>query len=183
MAADSYPFSRHKIRWSPSFRCRPAAAFITGAFLLIALVAVAQKKQILWSDKEKPIADQFEGLRNLDDATRVRVTRDLALRIRQLPPTPNKLGLAGGLTHMATEGDFGAETLQEVTTTLAVALRERPPARKEGGPNHHYIELAQLVRYEHMKAESSDPQYEEAMAKLGALDEVRKNADFTLSDT
>ena len=165
------------------FRFFPAAVFLTGTFLLIALAAPAQKKEIIWNDKEKPIADQFQGLRNLDDATRIKVTKDLALRIRQLPPTPNKLGLAGGLTHMATEGDFGPDTLQEVTTTLALALREQPPVRKDTGPNHHYLELAQLVRYEHMKAESSDPQYEEAMAKLAATDEARKNADFTLSDT
>lgn len=165
------------------FRFFPAAVFLTGTLLLISPAAPAQKKEIIWNDKEKPIADQFQGLRNLDDATRIKVTKDLALRIRQLPPTPNKLGLAGGLTHMATEGDFGPDTLQEVTTTLALALREQPPVRKDTGPNHHYLELAQLVRYEHMKAESSDPQYEEAMAKLAATDEARKNADFTLSDT
>ena len=163
-------------------RILPAAAFL-GAVLLITLSATAQKKEIIWSPQEKPIAEQFEGLRKLDDVTRVRVTKDLALRIRQLPPTPHKLGLAGGLTHMATEGDFGRETLQEVTTTLALALREQPPAKAQSGPNHHYIELAQLVRYEHMKAESSDPQYEDAMAKLAAIDEERKNADFTLTDT
>jgi peroxiredoxin len=154
------------------------------AVLLFTTLTSAQtQKRIVWSDREKPIVDQVEGLRNLDDASRARMTKDLALRIRQLPATPNKLGLAGGLSHLATEGDCGAETLQEVTTTLALALREQPPARKDTGPNRHYMELAQLVRYGHMKAESSDPQYEEAMAKLAAIDETRKNADFTLTDT
>ncbi|HEX3820455.1 MAG TPA: TlpA disulfide reductase family protein [Candidatus Sulfotelmatobacter sp.] len=183
MATNFYsPPPRKTIVWSSQSPRFLTAAFTAGALFLVTLVAAAQKKEIIWSDKEKPIADQFETLRSLDDASRVRVTKDLALRIRQLPPTPNKLGLAGGLTHMATEGDFGRETLQEVTTTLALALREMPPARRDSGPSRHYIELAQLVRYEHMKAESNDPQYEEAMAKLAAIDEDRKNADFTLSD-
>jgi peroxiredoxin len=182
MAFDFHLFQVQKILRSSLARHLPAA-IVTGAFLLITLIAPAQTKEIIWSAQEKPIADQFEGLRKLDDATRIRVTRDLALRIRQLPPTPHKLGLAGGLTHMATEGDFGRDTLQEVTTTLALALREQPPARRQGGPNHHYTELAQLVRYEHMKAESSDPQYEDAVARLAAIDEDRKNADFKRIDT
>ena len=176
-----FPHKAKFLLYPPSLRRLLSATLIVPVFLFTAL-ASAQKK-IIWSDKEKPIVDQLETLRNLDDASRVRVTKDLALRIRQLPATPNKLGLAGGLTHLATEGDCGRDTLQEVTTTLALALREQPPARKDTGPNRHYIELAQLVRYEHMKAESSDPQFEDAMTRLALIDDARKNADFTLNDT
>jgi peroxiredoxin len=158
------------------------ATILVAGILALTASASAQNK-IVWSEQEKPIVEQMNGLRKLDDATRARVTKELALQIRKLPAVPHKLGLAGGLAGLSTEGDFGRDTLQEVTTTLAMALKEQPaPRNKEGGPNHHYMELASLVRYEHMKAESSDPQFQEAMAKLAAADAARQNADFTLTD-
>lgn len=152
------------------------------SFLLIAASLPAQEKTV-WSDQEKPIVDQIRGLRKLDDETRARTTKDLALQIRSLPLVPNKLPLAEALSHLSTEGDFGRETLQEVTTTLAQALHEQPPARnKQGGPNYAFVELASLVRYEHMKAESNDPQFAEAMSGLESDDARRQSADFTLAD-
>jgi peroxiredoxin len=136
-----------------------------------------------WSDQEKPIVDQIRGLRKLDDAVRARTTKDLALEIRQLPAVPNKLRLAGALAGLSTEGDFGRDTLQEVTTTLATALREQPPAGKPGEPDSLYMELASLVRYEHMQATSDNPQFAAAMmAKLEGDDLKRQSADFTLTD-
>jgi len=86
------------------------------------------------------------------------------------------------LSNLSTEGDFGLDTLQEVTTTLAQALREQPPAGKPGQPDEFYVELASLVRYEHMEAESDNPQFKEAFARLEADDIKRQKADFTLSD-
>src|SRR5208282_4562718 len=73
-------------------------------------------------------------------------------------------------------------TLQEVTTTLALAMREQPPAGKPGMPNYLFMELASLVRYEHMQASSDNPQFAEAVAKLEAADDARQKADFTLTD-
>jgi peroxiredoxin len=95
---------------------------------------------------------------------------------------PNKLTLAVALANLSTEGDFGKDTLQEVTTTLADALREQPPAGKPGQPSDPFMELASLVRYEHMKAESDNPQFAEAMSQLKTQDEQRQRADFTLAD-
>jgi len=141
----------------------------------------AQEK-IVWSDQEKLIVEQIRGLRKLDDRVRARMTKELALQIRQLPVVPNKLRLAGALSNLSTEGDFGHEALQEVTTTLAQALREQPPAGKPGAPDDLYIELASLVRYEQMHAESDNPQLREAMTRLEADDAKREKADFTLSD-
>jgi peroxiredoxin len=89
--------------------------------------------------------------------------------------------LAGGLASRATEGDFGRDTLQEVTTTLARALRESATSGRPS-PESLYVELASLVRYEHMQASSDDPEYAAAMAKLEADDSARQKADFTLSD-
>ncbi len=150
--------------------------------LLFAPAVFAQEK-IVWSEQEKPIVDTVRTLRKLDDTVRAQTTKDLALQIRRLPPVPNKLRLAGALSSLATEGDFGRDTLQEVTTTLAAALREQPPARgKQGEPDDLYMELASLVRYEHMQAASDSPQFAESMARLEAADAKREKADFTLTD-
>lgn len=157
----------------------PFLAFVAAIALNTSLPA---QEKIVWSDQEKPIVEQIRGLRKLDDVVRARTTKELAAQIRQLPVVPNKLQLAGALANLSTEGDFGRDTLQEVTTTLGQALREQPPAGKPGAPDDLYVELASLVRYEHMQAESDSPQYREAMTRLEADDAKRQKADFTLAD-
>ncbi len=142
----------------------------------------AQKQDVVWSAQEKPIAEQIHGLRQLSDDVRAGVTKQLALQIRQLPATPNKLRLAVGLANLSTEGDFGHDTLQEVATTLADTLRQQPAPDDHGQPAAPYLELAQLVRYEHMQASLDVPQFKAAMAKLEADDQRRQEADFTLTD-
>jgi len=149
--------------------------------LLLSSFCYSQEK-IVWSTQEQSIVNQIRTLRKLDDMVRARTTKDLAVQIRQLPVVPNKLRLAGDLANLSTEGDFGRGTLQEVTTTLVSALREQPPAAKDGQPNDLYIELASLVRYEHMQAESDNPQFAQALARLAADDAKRQDADFTLLD-
>ena len=156
------------------FRSRRVAV-AAAAFILCAAAAIAQK--IVWSPREKPIADQIGGLRQLPDDVRARVTKELALQIRQLPKESKKIALAGMLANLSTEGDFGGDTLQEVATTLAEALRQRP-----GGPVAPYVELAQLARYEHAEVSLNDPQLAAAFAKLEADDQRRQQADFTLAD-
>ena len=148
--------------------------FVWGA-LLVAVVtcgaqfALAQKKEIVWSADEKPVADQIQGLRGLADDVRAGTTKDLALKIRKLPSTENKLRLAVDLAGLSTEGDFGHDTLQEVATTLAETLRNVPcrghrrrnrcageGARATRAPAYPYVELATLVRYEHVEARRSE---------------------------
>ena len=152
------------------------------AGIFICGLSVCAQEKVVWSHQEKPIVEQIRGLRKLDDSVRARTTKDLALQIRQLPVVPNKLRLAGALANLSTEGDFGRDTLQEVTTTLAQALHEQPPAGKPGEPDEQYVELASLVRYEHMSAESDNPQFKEARARLEVDDAKRQKADFTLTD-
>jgi peroxiredoxin len=142
----------------------------------------AQKNETVWSEQEQPILQQIKGLRKLPDDTRALTTKQLALQIRQLPVTPNKLALAVGLANLSTEGDFGRDTLQEVTTTLANALQEQPQPDEKGQPNSDYVELAQLARYEHMQVTLAAPQLKTATAKLEADDRNRQNANFTLTD-
>jgi len=162
-------------------RARDAAGLLFVILVLSSAVFLAQNKTV-WSDQEKPIVEQLRGLRKLDDAVRARTTKELAIEIRQLPVVPNKLRLAEALAGLATEGDFGRDTLQEVTTTVAKALEEQPRAGKPGEPDSLYVELASLVRYEHMQATSDNPQFAEAMTQLEAADAARQKADFTLAD-
>ncbi len=200
---------------SKKFVCatRFLAAFILIAVVsFAALTGSAQKKEIVWSAAEQPIHDQIHGLRALPDDVRATTTKELALKIGQLLPTENKLRLAVGLAGLSTEGDFGHDTLQAVATTLAETLRERPvpwtqakdsdaggasagkstagplivgssPARE---PAYPYMELATLVRYEHVDApaefKNDDGQYRAAMARLEADDRKREHPEFSLKD-
>jgi peroxiredoxin len=134
------------------------------------------------SPEEQSISQRIHGLRQLPDDVRARTTKDLALQIRKLPVTPNKLQLALGLANLSTEGDFGHDTLQEVATTLAEALRESPAPLQQGQPSMPYLELAQLVRYEHVHASLDSPQFAAAMSILEAADRIRQQADFSLAD-
>lgn len=147
-------------------RCVSSRLVLSSLLILCPALLSCQDKPN-WSDQEKPIVEQIRTLRKLDDNVRARTTKELALQIRQLPASPNKLKLAGALANLSTEGDFGRDTLQDVTTTLADALREQPPAVKLGEPNPLYVELASLVRYEHMQATSDNPQFAAAISKLG----------------
>jgi len=160
--------------------------------------ASAQKKEVVWSADEKPLADQIHGLRGLADDVRAGTTKDLALKIRKLPATENKLRLAVSLAPLSTEGDFGHNTLQEVATTLAETLRERPvplaePKNPDAAskataarePARPYIELATLVRYEHVEVSpdlNNDEQFRTAMTRLEADDRKREHPEFTLKD-
>ncbi len=168
----------------PAFRRLWASLFVL--FLLLASecppAARAADDKTVWSDQEKPIVDQLRGLRKLPDDVRVHTTQQLALQIRQLPAVPNKLKLAGHLAGLSTEGDFGHDTLQQVADTLSAALREQPQPAKEGQPDFLYVELASLVRYEHVQTLLESPQFAAAMAKLAADDAKREHADFTLTD-
>ena len=171
---------------------------LIAALTFVLQFAAAQKKEIVWSAEEKPLADQIHGLRALPDDVRAGTTKDLALKIRKLPPTENKLRLAVNLAGLSTEGDFGHNTLQEVATTLAATLRERPVHWQEsndsdaGGkaglrePAYPYLELATLVRYEHVEPtvdlNNDDGQFRAAMAQLEADDRKREHPDFTLKD-
>lgn len=146
------------------------------AFLIPVLSLVAQPPKIAWTDSEQPILASLRTLRNLPDSQRPAVTRELALRIRQLPSTPGKELLAIQLANLVTEGDPGHDTLEETATTLAAALREQPAKSEDP-----YLTLAQLVRYEHVDASVDDPRFRDAMATLEADDERRQHLDFTLT--
>jgi len=151
-------------------------------FLTALLVGASPPDKIAWTDQEKSIAQQLRGLRALADDVRARTTKQLAIDIRKLPRIENKPILASELANFATEGDFGQDTLQEVANTLAEALRAYPLPPNEDGPAMPYVQLAQLIRYEHVQAALDSAQFAAAMSKLEADDQRRQQADFTLAD-
>jgi len=177
------PMSSFRQLFAKRYSRRPNVVLLLLAVVLALSSAIsAQKQEIAWSPQEKPIAEQIHGLRKLPDDVRAHTTKDLALQIRQLPATPNKLRLATALANLSTEGDFGHDTLQEVATTLADALSQQPVPEEKGQPAAAYIELAQLVRYEQVQTTLDAPQFKQAKAKLEADDQARQKADFTLTD-
>jgi len=159
------------------------ACLLLAAYVLFLWTPIgAQQAKIVWSEQEQPIVDQLNGMRKLPNDTRARDTQALAVQIRRLPGVTNKVVLAFWLATLSTEGDFGHDTLQEVATTLAEALHQQPQPDQKGRPAEAYMELAQLVRYEHVETLLDDPQYTAAMAKLQAEDALRQDVNFTLSD-
>ena len=159
------------------FRVKRFPYLLFPLLLVMSAAVSAQQQEIVWTAREKPIIDQIHTLRSLPDDVRGNVQRDLALKIRALPDSPNELRLAMGLAGRATEGDFGLDSLQEVTTTLQKAIIKEKPS--EDDP---YLELASLVKYEHMNGVIDSPKFAAAMKRLEDDDQQRNEADFTLTD-
>ena len=58
-------------------------------------------------DSGKAIEDQIRSLRKLPDDERPKVTRRLAIELRNVPEKSYRVGLAEELANLATEGDAG----------------------------------------------------------------------------
>ncbi|MBI1756361.1 MAG: TlpA family protein disulfide reductase [Fimbriimonas ginsengisoli] len=150
---------------------------------LVGLIACAMAQAAgVQEDAAKNIEGDIRGLRKLPDAAVPAEIKRIARVIAALPSGQGKLDLAEFLANRSTEGDFGRETLQQVTDTLVLALREHPAPREKGEPASAYLELAELARYEGMKVWLKTPDYAAALAKVDATDAARRKADFTLTD-
>jgi peroxiredoxin len=145
-------------------------------------VGLAQKQAIVLTDQEKAIAERIKTLRQVPDEKRGGVTKELATLIHQLPAAQNKLMLAGSLANLSTEGDFGHDALQAVASTLADTLSEQAAVSGAGMPEAPYVELAQLIRYEHVQIAGTTPMLNAAMARLQAEEQHRQGVDFSLTD-
>jgi peroxiredoxin len=154
------------------------------ALLVLSARAGTQEQRPALTDQEKQIAATMGTLRKLPEGERAKKTKELALEIRDLRTSgsPHKVQLALGLAGLSTEGDPGHETLQEVATTLADALREQPQTGRNGKPAFAYMELANLAEYEHVSVDLDDPQYTDARALVEEEQSKRMEADFTLKD-
>src|SRR5579863_4300720 len=125
----------------------------------------------LYSQLTAPkIEGQIDKLRSLPDDKRPAETIRLALATQALPVGTAKVRVANELANLVTEGDQGADALQTVADTLAKSLAETPVPAKGDQPPMAYMELAQLVRYEHVNVTLNDPLYSKALEILAAND-------------
>jgi peroxiredoxin len=131
---------------------------------------------------EASIVDQLKHLRGVPADQRPAATMKIAMDIRTLPAGTQKVRLADGLSHLATEGDPGHATLQAVADTLAKSLAETPVPSKDNKPSMPYMDLANLVRYENVTTDLRDPQLSSADTMLAAEEAEVAKADFTLKD-
>lgn len=130
-------------------------------------------------NRQAPIQDRILHLRQLPENQRSIEMRKLALEIRQMPADENLVYLALQLANHVTEGDFGKETLQVVSTTLEIE------AGKGGNPNNvsaAYDELAELVHFEGAKLGHETPGYQAAVKRLMETERKRHAASLSLSD-
>jgi peroxiredoxin len=134
-------------------------------------------QKIVYTTQELQLVEQVRSLSAFPLEKRGPMIKDVALGIRRLPASVNKLRLADSLAFISTAGNAGPATLQEVATTLADALRDQPVKFDSA-----YSALAQLVHFEHVKVSLDDPRFAAAMSQLEADDEQRRKVDFTLAD-
>jgi peroxiredoxin len=165
----------------PFFRLLAILLFLPGVVSTSRAVE-AQSAKTVYTPAEQAVIAQLKGLRGVPDEQRGRHTVEIALQIRALPDGVNKVALATGLAGLSTEGDFGHATLQEVATTLASSLAKTPAPGKDGQPAYPYMELAELVRYEHVTTDLRDPQFALAQELVGKREAEVQKADFTLTD-
>jgi peroxiredoxin len=110
------------------------------------------------------------------DADRAKLVLEVVAEIRALPAGMSKLSPSYGLANLVTEGDLGKEALSAAASTLALALTEN-----QGSAAFYYLELAKLVRYEHLAPLPADPSVDAATALLELHDLVVQESGFSLA--
>ena len=136
-------------------------------FLALFLVGVPAN----WGQTtESSITSRMKALRAVPAVQRPAATIKLSNDIRALPGGMAKVRLADSLAHVATEGEPNQIVLQSVAETLSNALFEWPVLAVAGKPPVEYIDLARLVRYEHVKIDLQDPMLVKADQVLVAND-------------
>jgi peroxiredoxin len=114
-------------------------------------------------------------LSKLSEGKRTLAIGQLALKIRTFSGCAEKGVLASELLNAA--DDVPRDVLKEVATTYAEALKGCP-----GQYDSAYLELARLLRFEHLQASLDDPRLAAALDKVDAEDREIQEADFTLVD-
>jgi peroxiredoxin len=128
------------------------------------------------------INKQLGSYREIPPDKRPPIFIQLAADIGALPAGPNKVRLADSLVNEVTEGDNGAQALQDAADTLAKALAESPVPAKKDEPPAPYIDLGKLVRYMNVTATLNDPLFVKASQILADNEADVQKADFTLKD-
>jgi peroxiredoxin len=126
------------------------------------------------------LLNQMRQIRGLPtDADRAKLVTTIAEQIPALP-VASRLSMASNLANLSTEGDLGMPALTAVAGSLAQALQDAP-ANAAPADAGSWLELASLVRYEHVPASFSDPALDAASAMLSLRDVIRQEAGFALT--
>jgi peroxiredoxin len=150
--------------------------------ILLGLAVLVAAPLVHAAASEGSITKDLANLRSLSETARPTATIKLASDIQTLPAGPNKVKLADSLSHLVTEGDQGDEARQAVGDALSQALKETPVPEKKDQIAMPYMDLARLVRYEHVKSTLVDPELVKAGKTLLDQDTEIEKADFTLKD-
>jgi peroxiredoxin len=122
------------------------------------------------------ITGKLRTIRGLaTDADRAQVVIDIAREIRALPAGAERLTLASGLCGRVTEGDLGRDALSAAVSALADGIKGTTADAAV------YVELASLVRYEHVPKPMEDPALDAALALLELRESLHQEAGFTLT--
>ncbi|HUB34036.1 MAG TPA: redoxin domain-containing protein [Bryobacteraceae bacterium] len=122
---------------------------------------------------------QFRGLPT--DADRAQLAIQLAPAIRALPG-PEELALATALCGVITEGDLGAKALAAAAGALADSIQGMPKWANAAQPDSGVVlELAGLVRYEHVPAPVENPALGTALLLLELRERLHQEAGFSLA--
>jgi thiol-disulfide isomerase/thioredoxin len=149
---------------------------------LVASLMLSAASFLYGQASEGSITNGLKNLRSVPADKRPAATLKLAEDIGTLPAGQSKVKLAFNLASLSTEGDTGHDTLQAVADTLSKSLAESPVPAKGDRPPAPYLELANLVRYEHLTTTLADPLYAKAAETLANDDADVEKADFTLKD-
>src|SRR5205823_10639944 len=116
---------------------------------------------------------QFRG--KPTDSDRAKLALEVAAQVHALAAGQAKLSWAQSLANLSTEGDLGREALNTVATTLGEAIRQTT------ADANAWLELASLIRYEHIPAPFSDPALDAADSLLALRESLAQDADFNLT--
>lgn len=154
----------------------PKVSYVAvAAALLAGLVLQAQMN-------DPPLVVELKALVNAPTAERPAATLKAASEIRALPVGLFKLQCADALAQISMRDDPGAQAFDAVAAALDEALGSFSVSGRDGQPAEPYLDLAQLVRYDHIGVALDDPHFAQAMAELAAADQKVERSDFSLKD-
>ena len=144
------------------------------------IVAAFIADPFAWSKSaEQTIIDQLNNFAMYPQTSDRKSQSGLRVRFMHCRQA-SKVKLADALSHLVTEGDPGKAAIQATADTLSESLAESPVPAKSDYPPMPYMDLAKLVRYEHVSTTLNDSQFSKA-SQILAVDEADiVKADFTL---
>ncbi len=150
---------------------------VTGPLIVKSTHKTASPVAVSDSDPRATALDQRmkELSGELTEAQRSVLATEIARGIRALPAGVSKNNLARSLANLSTEGDLGHTALTVIGEALAQSLHETPSAVDDP-----YVELATLLRYEHLTVPNLDPPVRAADALLALRDSVHAHTGFAL---